>query len=234
MHTNLKLPAIYPIMDTDSLEARGFSVTKAAAAFLEGGAGILQLRHKAQWTRSVFETAREAARLCREAGALFIVDDRADIAMLLGAGLHVGQDDLPPRDARRLMGSEAVIGFSSHNVAQVCAADGEPVDYLAFGPLFPTASKRNPDPVTGVEALKECRALVEKPLVAIGGITRETAAAAWAAGADSVAVIGDLLPAELSSLSLRQRMKEWQQLGWKAGNIARSRLLGGLGRAVIS
>jgi thiamine-phosphate pyrophosphorylase len=208
----MKLPRIYPILDTGSLEARGFSVTRAAAAMLEGGAGILQLRHKQHWGRAVFDAAREIARLCREAGALFIVDDRADIAMLLDAGLHLGQDDLPPRDARRLLGSEAVIGFSSHNVRQICAAGGEPVDYVAFGPVFTTASKRNPDPVIGVEALKGCRALVEKPLVAIGGITRETAAAVLAAGADSVAAIGDLLPAELSSVSLRQRMEEWQQL----------------------
>ena len=187
-------------------------MTRAAAALLEGGAGILQLRHKQHWGRAVFDAAREIARMCREAGALFIVDDRADIAMLLEAGLHVGQDDLPPRDARRLLGSEAVIGFSSHNVQQVCAAGGEPVDYVAFGPVFATASKRNPDPVTGIEALKECRSLVEKPLVAIGGITRETAGAVLAAGADSVAAIGDLLPAELTSISLRQRMEEWQRL----------------------
>jgi len=211
----MKLPRIYPILDTETIEARQFSVTRAAAAFLEGGAGILQLRHKRHWGRAMFDAAREIARMCREAGALFIVDDRADIAMLLEAGLHIGQDDLAPRDARRLMGSDAVIGFSSHNVRQVCTAGGEPVDYVAFGPVFPTASKRNPDPVIGVEGLKECRALVEKPLVAIGGISRETAAAVLAAGADSLAVIGDLLPAELTSLSLRQRMEEWQLLATK-------------------
>ena len=211
----MRLPRIYPILDTGTIEARGFSLARAAAALLEGGAGILQLRHKQHWGRAVFDAAREIARMCREAGALFIVDDRVDIAMLLDAGLHVGQDDLPPRDARRLLGSDAVIGFSSHNVQQVCAAGGEPVDYVAFGPVFTTASKRNPDPVTGIEALKGCRELVEMPLVAIGGITRETAAAVLAAGADSVAVIGDLLPAELTSVSLRQRMEEWQQLGTK-------------------
>jgi thiamine-phosphate pyrophosphorylase len=114
------------------------------------------------------------------------------------------------------MGTEAIIGFSSHNVRQVCAAGAEPVDYVAFGPVFATASKRNPDPVTGIEALKECRALLgttrEKPLVAIGGITRDTAREVLSAGADSVAVIADLLPAELTSLKLRQRMEEWQQL----------------------
>jgi len=211
----MRLPRVYPILDTGAFAAREFSLTRAAAAWLEGGAEILQLRHKQHWGRAVFDAARDIARMCREAGALFIVDDRADIAMLLEAGLHVGQDDLPPRDARRLLGSEAVIGFSSHNVPQVCAAGGEPADYVAFGPVFPTASKRNPDPVTGIEALKECRALVEKPLVAIGGITRETAAGVWAAGADSVAVIGDLLPAELTSVTLRQRMEEWQRLATK-------------------
>ncbi|MGA3039785.1 MAG: thiamine phosphate synthase [Bryobacteraceae bacterium] len=211
----MKLPRVYPILDTGSLAAREFSVTLAAAALLEGGAGILQLRHKQHWGRAVFDAAREIARMCREAGALFMVNDRADIAMLLDAGLHLGQDDLPPRDARRLLGAGAVIGFSSHNVRQVCAAGGEPVDYVAFGPVFPTVSKRNPDPVTGIEALKECRALVEKPLVAIGGITRETAPAIWAAGADSVAAIGDLLPAELTSVALRQRMEEWQRLATK-------------------
>ena len=211
----MKLPRVYPILDTGALEARGFSPARAAAALLEGGAGILQLRHKQHWGRAVFDAAREIARMCREAGALLIVDDRADIAMLLDAGLHVGQDDLPPRDARRLLGSDAAIGFSSHNVQQVCAAGGEPVNYVAFGPVFATASKQNPEPVTGIEAVKECRALVEKPLVAIGGITRENAVAVLAAGADSVAAIGDLLPAELTSVSLRQRMEEWQRLATK-------------------
>jgi len=211
----MRLPRVYPILDTGSLEARKFSPARAAAALLEGGAGILQLRHKQHWGRAVFDAAREIARMCREAGALFIVDDRADIALLLEAGLHVGQDDLPLRDARRLLGADAVIGFSSHNVQQVCAAGGEPVDYVAFGPVFPTASKRNPDPVTGIEALKECRAMVEKPLAAIGGIARDTAPAVWAAGADSVAVIGDLLPAELTSVALRRRMEEWQRLATK-------------------
>ena len=148
------MPKLYPILDTGILEARCLPVTRAAAAFLEGGAAILQLRHKQPWTRAAFEAAREVARLCREAGALFIIDDRADIAMLLDAGLHVGQDDLPPRDVRRLMGADAIIGYSSHNARQVCAAGGEPVDYVAFGPVFATASKRNPDPVTGIEGLR--------------------------------------------------------------------------------
>ena len=208
----MKLPRLYPILDTESLDARGIPLPAAAAAFLEGGASILQLRHKAHWSRALFEDARQIARLCREAGALFIVNDRADLALLLDAGLHVGQDDLPPRDARKLMGADATLGFSSHNVNQLCAAGGEPVDYVALGPIFATASKRNPDPVVGVEEVRRCRALLEKPLVAIGGITTENALDVLRAGADSIAVIGGLLPAVFTAQSLRRRMEQWQQL----------------------
>jgi thiamine-phosphate pyrophosphorylase len=208
----MKLPRIYPILDTESLAARGLPLVTAAAAFLEGGAGILQLRHKQHWSRAIFEQGREIARLCREAGARFIVNDRADFALLLDAGLHVGQDDLAPRDARKLMGADAVIGFSSHNAGQIASAGGEPVDYVAFGPVFATATKRDPDPVAGIEELARCRGLVEKPLVAIGGITLENAPGVLGAGADSLAVIGGLLPAAATAQSLRERMEQWQQL----------------------
>src|SRR5262249_51243135 len=171
----MKLPRVYPILDSESLEQRGISLIAAAAAFLDGGAGILQIRNKAHWTREFFADAWEAARLCRESGADLIINDRADFALLLEAGLHLGQDDLPPRDARRLLGSAAVMGYSSHNAAQLCAAGGEPVDYVALGPVFRTGSKRNPDPVVGVLELQRCRTLLEKPLVAIGGITLDNA-----------------------------------------------------------
>jgi thiamine-phosphate pyrophosphorylase len=110
------------------------------------------------------------------------------------------------------MGPDAIIGFSSHNVAQLCAAGGEPVDYVALGPVFTTASKLNPDPVTGVEEIRRCRSLIEKPLVAIGGITQENALDVFRAGADSVAVIAGLLPSPLTAHSLRERMEQWQQL----------------------
>jgi thiamine-phosphate pyrophosphorylase len=208
----MKLPRVYPILDTESLDQRGISLETAAASFLDGGAGILQIRHKSHWSRSVFESARTVARLCREAGTPLIVNDRADFAMLLEAGLHIGQDDLSPRDARRLIGPDAVLGFSSHNVNQLCAAGGEPVDYVALGPIFRTASKQNPDPVTGVEELRRCRPLIEKPLVAIGGITLENALQVLEAGADSLAVIGGLLPENATAHSLRERMEQWQRL----------------------
>jgi thiamine-phosphate pyrophosphorylase len=139
------------------------------------------------------------------------VDDRADIAMLLGAGLHVGQEDLPPADARRLIGPGRILGLSTHNAEQFAAAAREPVDYLAIGPIFATRSKANPDPVvgtTGVKALGRCRV----PLVAIGGITRANALEVLEAGADSVAVIHDILPNDCTYEGLRQRIEEWQRL----------------------
>jgi thiamine-phosphate pyrophosphorylase len=208
----MKLPRVYPILDTESLERCDISIETAAAAFLDGGAEILQLRHKSHWSRAFFDSARTVARLCREAGALLIVNDRADFAMLLEAGLHIGQDDLSPRDARRLMGADARIGFSSHNLNQLCAAGGEPVDYVALGPVFTTGSKRNPDPVTGIEEIRRCRPLIDKPLVAIGGITQENALEVLHAGADSIAVISGLLPEPASALGLRERMEQWQRL----------------------
>ena len=206
------LPRVYPILDSESLARRGVALETAAAAWLEGGAGILQIRQKGHWGREFFEIARLVARLCREAGADLIVNDRADFALLLDAGLHLGQDDLAPRDARKLLGPDAAIGFSSHNAAQLAAAGGEPVDYVALGPVFGTASKCNPDPVVGVEELRRCRGLVEKPLVAIGGITLENAVEVWNAGADSVAVIGGMLPERATAQSLRERMEEWHRL----------------------
>jgi thiamine-phosphate pyrophosphorylase len=212
----MKLPRVYPILDTASLEARGIALSAAAAAFLEGGAGILQIRHKGHWNRVLFEAVKHVARDCRENGVDLIVNDRADFALLLEAGLHIGQDDLSPRDARQLMGPFAFIGYSSHSASQLAAAGGEPVDYVALGPIFGTASKRNPDPVVGVEELRRCRPLIGQPLVAIGGITRANALEVLNAGADSVAVIAGLLPGSdgpsPTPQSLRQRMEEWQQL----------------------
>jgi thiamine-phosphate pyrophosphorylase len=208
----MRLPRVYPILDTESLAARGIALETAAAAFVEGGAGILQIRHKRHWGRDLFTTAQRVARLCRENGVDLIVDDRADFAMLLEAGLHLGQDDLAPRDARMLMGTHAIIGFSSHNVSQLCAAGGEPVDYVALGPVFRTASKHHPDPAVGIEEVRRGRALVDQPLVAIGGITLENVLDVLHAGADSVAVIAGLLPEGATAQSLRQRMEEWQQL----------------------
>jgi len=203
------LPRLYPILDTATLAARGLELQETAAAMLEGGARILQIRHKGHWSGDLFETARAVASLCERAGAALMVDDRADIAKLLGAGLHLGQDDLAPRDARVVLGDAATIGYSSHNAAQLCDAAAEPVDYLALGPIFSTSSKPNPSPVVGLDELRRCRALTAGPLVAIGGITRENARAVFDAGADAVAVIADLLPPRAAPRDVRQRIEEW-------------------------
>ena len=149
--------------------------------------------------------ATEAARV----GAMFVVNDRADFARLLNAALHLGQDDLGPVDARRVLHAGTVVGFSTHNEAQLLAAQGEPVDYVALGPMFGTSSKENPDPVVGVAELRSLRGLTGRPLVAIGGITRANALEALAAGADSVAVIGDVLPEDLR---IGARVEEWLRL----------------------
>src|SRR5580698_3286012 len=180
----MTLPPFYPIVDTVS----------AAEALLDAGARILQFRHKSFFSRRVLEDASRIAELCSTAGALFVVNDRADIAKLLDAGLHLGQDDLAPGDARRILPAPNIIGFSTHNEQQLREGDREPVDYLAIGPIFATGSKENPDPVVGLEQLRALRPLTRKPLVAIGGITRELAPQVFAAGADSIAVISDLVP----------------------------------------
>jgi thiamine-phosphate pyrophosphorylase len=189
-----------------------FDPVQAAAALLEGGARILQLRHKGFWSREVFAQVGEIAALCRDASASFVVNDRADYAHLLHAGLHLGQDDLLPADARLVIGDEPMIGFSTHNPDQMRAARSEPVDYVAFGPVFSTASKERPDPTVGIAGLRNVRGLTERPLVAIGGITRANAGVCWSAGADSVAVIADMLPSPCTPRALRDRMEEWLRL----------------------
>ena len=208
----MNLPRIYPILDTNALASQGLSLETAAAAVLEGGATLLQLRHKAHWSREICAAAEAVAGLCQQAGAQLIVNDRADFAMLFSAGLHLGQDDLAPSDARRLLGNSAIVGYSCHSAAQISAARVEPVDYVALGPIFATASKQNPDPVLGVDQLRFCRTLLDRPLVAIGGITLENAAGILRAGADSVAILSGVIP-QLASLSaLRARMEQWLQL----------------------
>ena len=200
---SLELPAFYPILDTAILQRAGLDLLTASQALVSGGARVLQIRHKGHFSRDLFDRAERIARLCRDHGCMLVVNDRADIAALLGAALHLGQDDLPPTDARKILPKPAVMGFSTHDEWQVRSAADEPVDYVAFGPVFPTASKENPDPVTGLDELRRIRALTNRPLVAIGGITLENAEEALAAGADSVAVISGFLP-DLRSGNLRR------------------------------
>jgi thiamine-phosphate pyrophosphorylase len=209
LQTPMRLSPFYPILDTEVAARRTISPVVAAALILKGGADILQFRHKGFFSQEIYEQARQIAALCQEARAQFVINDRADIAKLLGAALHVGQDDLSPSDARRVLGNDLPIGFSTHNEAQLRAATREPADYLALGPIFGTSSKLNPDPVVGLDQLRRLRPLTKRPLVAIGGITRANASSVIEAGADSVAVIGDLFPEDGN---IRARVEEWLRI----------------------
>jgi thiamine-phosphate pyrophosphorylase len=213
---NSRIPAFYPILDTEVAARHDVDILDAALQIIEGGARILQFRHKGFFSGEVFTTAQRLADICRAAGALFVINDRADLAALLGAALHLGQDDLLPSDARKVTGAATIIGFSTHNERQLRAAAQEPADYLALGPIFGTASKLNPDPVVGLDELRRLRPLTDRPLVAIGGITRANAHAVLEAGADSVAVIGDLFPADGN---LRARTQEWLLATSDAQNV---------------
>jgi thiamine-phosphate pyrophosphorylase len=184
----------------------------AAQALLDAGAQLLQIRWKEHFSRSLFEQAETITNMCRRVNATLVINDRADIALLLGCGLHLGQDDLPPESARQIVGSDAMVGFSTHNAVQFRAGDQEPVDYLAIGPIFETSSKVNPDPVVGIPKLNELRGFTSKPVVAIGGITRENARQVWNAGADSIAVIGGMYPEECTPAAIKNRFKAWMEI----------------------
>jgi thiamine-phosphate pyrophosphorylase len=220
------IPAFYPILDTAVAARCGHDPVHAAEILLSAGAGILQFRHKGFFSRDVFSKMEQIAALCREARVPFVVNDRADLAALLAASppaggsaltsgpvldvwLHLGQDDLPPSVARRVIGPRITIGYSTHNESQLRAALAEPVNYLALGPIFGTVSKEHPDPIVGIEELRRLRPLCDRPLVAIGGITRANAREVLGAGADSVAVIGDLFA---DTGGLRTAAKEWLQI----------------------
>lgn len=209
---SMEIPRFYPILDTEILEQCGCPLIQAAEAVLEAGGKIVQIRHKGHYSRPVFDDVERISLLCRSAGTKLILNDRADIAALVDAGLHLGQDDLEPTRARKILGPARPLGFSTHNEAQLLASLAEPADYLALGPIFNTGSKRNPDPAVGVDELSRLRRLAGRPLVAIGGITRANAPAVFAAGAESVAVIGDLLSAPASREAIRARAEEWLRL----------------------
>ena len=197
-----ELPKLYPITDR---RLSGLTHAEQVARLCEGGARVVQLREKRLPAREFYAETLEALRVAREFGAVLIVNDRADVALAAGAdGVHLGQDDMPPGAARALLGEGKVIGFSTHSVEQAIDAARLPVDYIAIGPVFDTLSKENPDPVVGLEGVRRVRGAVGDAvkLVAIGGVTAESAPSVLEAGADSVAVIGALVrtpdPAEIT------------------------------------
>jgi len=199
----LQLPKIYPITNR---RLSGLSHCEQVKLLIAGGATLIQLRDKEAAPRVFFHDAREALRLARSAGARLIINDRVDVALALKAdGVHLGQTDMPVAAARRLLGVNAIIGYSTHNQEQVQASLSLPIDYLAFGPIFETTSKENPDPVAGLTELAEAKNLIgSSPLVAIGGITSTTLNRVLAAGANSVALISALFdPAAEITQNLR-------------------------------
>lgn len=186
-------PPLYPIVDATLPGVRALAFVEALAG---AGVQLIQLRHKNSPPAVVFSESKSLLLHLASRGVRLIVNDRSDIAAIVGAGgVHVGQDDLPVEQARKICGPLQWVGVSTHNPEQLREADRTSADYIAVGPIFPTVTKGNPDPVVGAEFVREARSLTRKPLVAIGGITAENAEQVFRAGADSVAVIRDLIVA---------------------------------------
>ncbi len=186
------LPRLYPIVDASCFREYA-GLFAAAEELVAAGCTLLQYRDKSGNARQMLDQARELrARL--GPSVKLIMNDRADLCLAAAFdGLHIGQDDLSPESARRIIGPDRRLGVSTHNPEQLAEADKTSADYLAIGPVFATSSKVNPDPTVGLEGVRRARELTNKPLVAIGGITRSNARSVIDAGADSVAVISDLL-----------------------------------------
>lgn len=192
------LPKIYPITD---VQLTGLSHAKQVERLIAGGARLVQLREKRHAPRVFFADAARALEIARAGGARLVINDRVDLALAVGAdGVHLGQTDLPPAEARKILGERAIIGFSTHSVEQALAARRMPIDYLAVGPVFATTTKENPDEIVGVEGVRRVRAAIGRfPLVAIGGLDADNCRAVLAAGADSLAVVKAVLtpPAQI-------------------------------------
>jgi thiamine-phosphate pyrophosphorylase len=198
----LVLPRLYVILDAALIS---IPEKDCARNFVDAGVRLIQYRNKRASVRQYFETCRELAEFLKPAGVQFIVNDRADVAALAGAdGVHVGQDDLGVEQARKVVGAGKWVGVSTHDAGQFHEAAKSAADYIAVGPIFATGSKENPDPVVGVDFVRQARAMSDKPIVAIGGITLGSAAEVLDAGADSVAVISDILRGENPGKRARQ------------------------------
>ena len=186
------LPRIYPITDT---AISGLSHFEQVRRLIEGGANLIQLREKRLGAGEWLEDAANAVQFAKSRGVTILINDRVDMAIALGAdGVHLGQNDLPPAAARRILGPDAIIGFSTHSLEQMRLAIRMPVDYFGFGPVFSTKTKPDSDPVVGLELLRRARREASgRPLVAIGGITGQNVHKVIDAGADSAAMITAIL-----------------------------------------
>jgi len=189
---------LYPILDSGYLH--GHPLVDVLAAAMDGGATWIQIRHKGEYTREFVATLEACAKRKRD----LILNDRADYAVLFGLGLHIGQTDLPPATARAIIGPDAVLGYSTHSAEQLLAAQAEPVNYLAIGPIYDTSTKANPDPVVGLQSFKSSH-----PLVAIGGITLDNATPVLKLGIEKVAVISALWQPPYTLKSFRDNIERW-------------------------
>jgi thiamine-phosphate pyrophosphorylase len=240
---SLVFPPLYAIIDAALLKTSELSFAEMMA---ESGVELLQYRNKRASSRQLFEVSQSisvklSAAAQKHAGEThaglhsgaplarprFIVNDRADIALLVDAGgVHVGQEDLRVEEARGIVGANRWVGVSTHSLEQLDAADKTSADYIAFGPIFPTKSKENPDPVVGLDLLREARRHTRKPLVAIGGITLERAADVYRAGADSLAVMRELIvcedPASRAAQFLDEAARVRREFG-SAGTVGGAR-----------
>lgn len=190
------IPRLYPILDPGLLAHAGIAMEDFARDLRDAGVRFLQYRDKESPDRQVLERAALLRGIFPASDSALILNDRADLCSIAGFdGVHLGQEDMSPREARDLLGPKALIGLSTHTRDHLLAPGAIAADYIAAGPVYATSSKKNPDPVIGLKGVRAARSLTGKPLVAIGGITRENCLAVLAAGAHSVAVISALLPA---------------------------------------
>lgn len=194
----LNLPPIYPITDR---QISGLSHVDQVRQLIAAGAEFIQFREKHLSPREFYNEAVEAVKLAHANHVRIIVNDRADIALAVGAdGLHLGQTDMPPEAARRLLGERAIIGYSTHSVEQAIEAVAMPIDYVAIGPVFATPTKENPDPVVGLRGVAAVRARIgDLPLVAIGGIGVESMPSVIAAGATSAAIVSGIVKGDIAA-----------------------------------
>lgn len=201
----LAFPRLYAIMDASLLRTSALSFAKL---LVDSGVELIQYRNKQISPQLLLSHSKELIDCCRSKAARYVVNDRADIAAVLSAdGLHIGQSDIDVERARALCGGACWIGVSTHDLDQVREADDSSADYVAVGPIFPTATKDQPEPAVGVEFVRRARQLTRKPLVAIGGLTVERAAEVYRAGADSVAVARDLICAPDPAARARQYLE---------------------------
>ena len=185
---NIQAPFLYPILD----DSRSANLQHDAEAVIRAGVKILQIRCKKMTNADYCKLVTKLVPVCKQHGALLILNDRVDVCMVTEAsGVHLGQDDFPATEARQLL-PDAIIGLSTHNIKQVQEADRLPVDYISIGPIFSTTSKANPDPVVGIDLLSKVRSLTSKPIVCIGGITKNEIPQLLRAGADGIAVISEI------------------------------------------